>query len=108
MSAEELREEIRSRASAFRQAAEVSGAYNRVMSQEADFLDSIAERIRGMVTVWQTIETAPKDAVIDLLHKDGIRFCESWWDEIDGVWVPSGRETAEFTHWMPLPGSPND
>jgi hypothetical protein len=46
---------------------------------------------------WQPIETAPKDAVIDLWHVTYGRMCDTWWD--DNAWVVTG-ETEGFTHWM--------
>ena len=52
--------------------------------------------------IWQPIETAPKDQVIDLWHPEFGHIADQWWDSKDGFDWP----VAGATHWMPLPAPP--
>jgi hypothetical protein len=86
---------------------------------------------REAATVWQPIETAPKDGtVIDLYvggefegrrascywgkpeHDCGEhgRYCDSDWHDLDDGWVDDLNEPLasweQPTHWMPLPAAP--
>ena len=76
---------------------------------------------------WQPIETAPEDQLVvlywldkeDIEHPD--RYAFDW--KLEGIWndyfnehehyaiagVARGNsEDAPYTHWMPLPATPND
>ena len=56
---------------------------------------------------WQPIETAPKDGtIVDLLHKDGFRLIDQWWDDEDQSWAAALFRGDDITHWMPLPEPP--
>ena len=62
---------------------------------------------------WQDIETAPKDDLIDIWLKDGVRWCDCYYDRICSEWRtsrPSGHlvriNESHVTHWMPLPTPP--
>lgn len=54
---------------------------------------------------WQPIESAPKDQVIDLWHKDVGRFVDQWWVKEDDCWSCTLSASA-FTHWMPIAPAP--
>ncbi len=76
------------------------------------------EIVQSRQSVWQTIETAPKDGtVIDLwvndsnqeriadAHFDNDKQCFVIWDDWhDSEWVELERN---ITHWMPLPQPPS-
>jgi hypothetical protein len=62
---------------------------------------------------WQDIATAPKDDLIDIWLKDGVRWCDCYYDRICSEWRtsrPSGHlvriNESHVTHWMPLPTPP--
>ena len=66
-----------------------------------------------LVPQWQDIETAPKDDLIDIWLKDGVRWCDCYYDRICSEWRtsrPSGHlvriNESHVTHWMPLPNPP--
>ena len=65
------------------------------------------------VREWQPIETAPKDALIDIWLAEGKRWCACYHDIITDEWRtsrPSGHlisiKARFVTHWMPLPEPP--
>ena len=53
---------------------------------------------------WQPIETAPKDAIIDLWHKEYGRMTDAWWAAES--WSSTGTGDEDFSHWMPIPAAP--
>jgi hypothetical protein len=62
---------------------------------------------------WQPIETAPKDELIDIWLKDGVRWADCYYDRICGEWRtsrPSGKllriREQHVSHWMPSPTPP--
>lgn len=75
-------------------------------------------------TVWQPIETAPKDgAVVDLWvvwpaiegePADAKRMADAFWDAEEGDWHSRGFTLGQYlakpyaTHWMPLPEPPTE
>lgn len=63
---------------------------------------------------WQLIETAPKDRRIDIWLKEGVRWCDCYYDQICGEWRtsrPGGKliavKEAQATHWREPPASPS-
>lgn len=60
--------------------------------------------VRADTIGWQPIETAPKDAVVDLYSQTYGRVT-SYWDDKGSTWVPLGL-TADATHWIPRPKPP--
>ncbi len=64
---------------------------------------------------WMPIETAPKDGRVILLRDDDaheIIMMSDWWHSYangDGHWeYAEAMDDFNPTHWMPLPGVPND
>ena len=54
---------------------------------------------------WQPIETAPRDDVIDVWHKEYGRMTDVWWAE--DSWNVTGTGDEDFSHWMRRPDAPN-
>ena len=69
---------------------------------------------RGVMSEWQSIETAPSGTEILLFgHSLGDpkdeTICVGYWSEFDGCWndtILGDVLNLEFTHWMPLPEPP--
>lgn len=64
------------------------------------------------MTNWQPIETAPKDGTEILIWeggKDGNGVEASFWCDTWG-WVDTVEGYLQYkpTHWMPLPGGPDE
>ena len=68
---------------------------------------------------WRPIETAPKDGTRILLvmprgngrHEDLVTI--GYWHQpgnaaLKGFWTASGSSSRLSSHWMPLPGAPNE
>ena len=58
------------------------------------------------MTMWQPIETAPKDGSFILLATPKGRIADGFWSPVYGVWSWP-YVMIEPTHWMPLPERPN-
>jgi hypothetical protein len=58
------------------------------------------------MTMWQPIETAPKDGGSILLATPKGRMADGFWSPVYGVWSWP-YVMVEPTHWMPLPGRPS-
>ncbi|CAH2399098.1 hypothetical protein MES4922_210087 [Mesorhizobium ventifaucium] len=89
-----------------------------ILAPAEDLLWGVVHRIDaaiadGLVPGWKPIETAPKDRLIDIWLKTGVRWCDCYYDQICGEWRtsrPSGRlvsvKEAVATHWQEPPGAP--
>jgi len=80
----------------------------------ADMIREFSAQIRApeageaKPVAWRDIATAPKDGTfVDLLHRSGHRYSDTWWDEEDEVWVCIDQGDDAFTHWMPIPTPPS-
>lgn len=58
------------------------------------------------MAIWQSIDTAPKDGTVLLLHENG-RVTMGWFDRDEKIWFDEfqGRH-IEPSHWMALPEPP--
>jgi hypothetical protein len=67
----------------------------------------------GENVMWQPIETAPKDVLIDIWLSEGRRWCDCYYDQICDEWRtsrPGGRlvwiKARHVSHWMFPPECP--
>ena len=90
-------------------------ARSRALRNSASIILALRDKPAPAVTVreWQPIETAPKDALIDIWLAEGKRWCACYHDIITDEWRtsrPSGHlisiKARFVTHWMPLPEPP--
>jgi len=84
-----------------------------VISDVPEILGTLEYVLTDLAPQWQDIETAPKDDLIDIWLKDGVRWCDCYYDRICSEWRtsrPSGHlvriNESHVTHWMPLPTPP--
>ena len=66
-------------------------------------VERLREELRNM---WQPIATAPRDAIIDVWHKEHCRMTDVWW--ADESWSSTGTGDEDFSHWMPIPAAPSE
>lgn len=66
-------------------------------------------------TEWQPIKTAPKDGTKFLAYCEGGYITTlnqppscalGFWLQIDSEWRGAAKSSAVWTHWMPMPPSP--